>query len=296
LQLPCNLRAACCFQHRWQYGQKFVAARDGGADDRRPAHVAVQPLSAEHVRLAEVARAAAGLVDVAGEAGAAAVGRCAEDALDRGVQAAGLGLAEAARRAGGADAGAVQDLVGVDVADARDGGLIEQHSLDRGAGMPGERLLQRSGRETVAQRLGSLPAEERIGPARVGACQSDPAEPSCVVVVQAVCGAEPEDGPGGRVWHLSQHARGGMAAGEHGGAAGRQDELAGHLGVDEQAAGLRGPAAGFAQEQDQDLAPACYAADLVAVDVQLDRVVGSVEDLAVQDADSGDRHAGDARG
>jgi len=48
-------------------------------------------LPAEHVRRAEVTGAAAGLVDLAGEAAAAAVLRYAEDVLDRGVQAAGLG-------------------------------------------------------------------------------------------------------------------------------------------------------------------------------------------------------------
>jgi hypothetical protein len=86
-----------------------------------------------------------------------------------------------------------------------------------------------------------------------------------------------------------------VAAGEHGDVAGGQDELAGHLGVDEQAAGLPGRAAGFAQEQDQRLAAASYAADLVVHDVLLDRVCGSVEDLAVADLGCRDVHAGDAR-
>jgi hypothetical protein len=127
-------------------------ARDGRADDRRAAHIAGQALPAEHARPAEVTSAAAGLVDVAAEAGPAAIDGCAADALDGGVQAAGLGVAEAARRAGRVDAGAVQDLVGVDVADARDGGLVERDRLDR-AGMPGERLLQRGGREIPVQRV-----------------------------------------------------------------------------------------------------------------------------------------------
>jgi hypothetical protein len=45
-----------------------------------------------------------------------------------------------------------------------------------------------------------------------------------------------------------------MAAGEHGGTVARQDELAGHPRMDEQAAGLPSVAAGFPEVQDQDLA------------------------------------------
>jgi len=43
------------------------------------------------------------------------------------------------------DAGAVQGFVDVDVAEARDGGLVEQCCRDRARGVAGERLLQRSG-------------------------------------------------------------------------------------------------------------------------------------------------------
>ena len=87
-----------------------------------------------------------------------------------------------------------------------------------------------------------------------------------------------------------------MAAREHGRTIGGQDKLAGHHGMDEQAPGFPGPAAGRAEEQDQDLAPACYAADLVAVDIVPDRVAGPAGDLAVQDLERRDAHAGDARG
>ena len=110
--------------------------------------------------------------------------------------------------------------------------------------MPGERLPQRSGREVIVERVQAEPGQERVGPARVRAGRADPAEPPRVVVVQAACGAEPEDGPGGRVRHRPQHAGGGVTAGEHGDAAGGQDELAGHFRVDEQAAGIPLPLPG----------------------------------------------------
>jgi len=194
------------------------------------------------------------------------------------------------------DAGAIQDLVGVDVADARDGGLVEQDRLDGGAGMPGERLPQRGGREVIVERVRAEPGQERVGPARVRAGRADPAEPPRVVVIQAERRLEPEDGPGGRVRHRPQHARGGMAARERGGAIGGQDELAGHFRVDEQAAGIPTSLAGLAEEQDQDLAAACHPADLVIHYVLLDRVARSVEDLAVQDLERRDAHAGDVRG
>lgn len=86
-----------------------------------------------------------------------------------------------------------------------------------------------------------------------------------------------------------------MAAREHGGSIGGQDELAGHLGMDGQAAGFPGTAAGLAEEQDQDLAPACHAADLVA-GIMLDRVAEPAGDLAVADLERRDAHAGDAGG
>jgi hypothetical protein len=56
----------------------------------------------------------------------------------------------------------VQGLVGVDVADAGDDGLVEQHGLDRGAGVPGETVTEGGGRERLAQRLGPEPAQERV--------------------------------------------------------------------------------------------------------------------------------------
>jgi hypothetical protein len=162
--------------------------------------------------------------------------------------------------------------------------------------MPGERLPQRGGREVSAERVRAEPGQERVGPARVRAGRADPAEPPRVVVVQAAHRAEPEDGPDGRVRHRAQHARGGMAARERGGAIQGQDELAGHLRVDEQAAGIPTSLAGLAEEQDQDLAAACHTVYLMVHYVLLDRVARPIEDLAVQDLDRRDAHAGDARG
>ena len=166
---------------------------------------------------------------------------------------------EAAGRAGRVDAGVMQGLVGVDVADSRHDTLVQQHGLHRGPGMAGEALAQCRSREPLAKRFGPEPAKERVGGARLRAGQPDPAEPPGVVVVQAGGLVELEDGPGGRIRHRLQHAGSRVAPGDHGCLRHGDDELAGHLRVDEQAAGV-------IERQDQDFAAAAGPADPVPSD------------------------------
>src|SRR5437899_5979629 len=59
---------------------------------------------------------------------------------------------EARRAAAGADAGPEEDLVRVDVAEARNPALVHDQGLDRGATRPGQRE-ERIGRERVAERI-----------------------------------------------------------------------------------------------------------------------------------------------
>ncbi len=69
-------------------------------------------------------------VDVVGDGGAAELDGVGEDLLEGGVEADELGAGEAAGVAGGADAGAEEAFVGVDVADAVEDGLVEEGGLD----------------------------------------------------------------------------------------------------------------------------------------------------------------------
>jgi len=61
--------------------------------------------------------------------------------------------ASAGRRPGGMDAGAVQGFVDVDVAGARDGGLVEQCCRDRARGWRASASCGAAGREPVLQRV-----------------------------------------------------------------------------------------------------------------------------------------------
>lgn len=107
------------------------AARDLRTDDHGAAHGAWLALPPEYLRVIEIACPAAEIVDVAGEAGAASRDRAVQNGPDRGKQAVNLTLAQVAGPPGGMDACMMQALVGVDVADAGDDGLVEQYGLDR---------------------------------------------------------------------------------------------------------------------------------------------------------------------
>ena len=71
-------------------------------------------------------------VDVVGDGGAAELDGVGEDFDEGGAEAGEFGAGEAAGLAAGADAGAEEALVGVDVADAVEQGLVEQGGFDGG--------------------------------------------------------------------------------------------------------------------------------------------------------------------
>jgi hypothetical protein len=77
-----------------------------------------------------------------------------------------------------------------------------------------------------------------------------------------------------------------VASGEHGRAGRGEDELPGHLRVDQQAAGA-------VQEQDQDLAAAADPANPMAGGAASGDSIWLREDLAVQDAHGQGAPAGD---
>ena len=100
-------------------------AADGGCADE--AGLAGAPVDL----VPELEEAAGALgVDVVGDGGAAEADGVAEDFDQRGAQAGQLGAGEAGGLAGGADGGAEERLVGVDVADAVEQGLVEQRGFD----------------------------------------------------------------------------------------------------------------------------------------------------------------------
>ena len=103
------------------------AADRGGADE---AGLAGAPVDA--VLELEEAAGAFG-IDVVGDGGAAEADGVAEDFDERGAQAGQFGAGEAGGLAGGTDGGAEEALVGVNVADAVEEGLVEQRGLDGGA-------------------------------------------------------------------------------------------------------------------------------------------------------------------
>jgi hypothetical protein len=111
--------------HRPGLGAVMAAGSAGRSWLRGPrpscqgaAHASGLALAPEYLRVVEVTCPAAEVVEVGGDAGAAGLDGAAEDGLDRRVQAAGLGQGEGTGLAGGVDAGVMQGLVGVDVADA----------------------------------------------------------------------------------------------------------------------------------------------------------------------------------
>jgi hypothetical protein len=118
----------------------------------------------------------------------------------------------------------------------------------------GEAVPESRDRERLGQRLGPEPAQERVGCARPGSGQADPAKPPRVVVVQTGGLVEPEDA---RVVAFGSGSSmlGWVTSGDHGG-----DELPGHLQVDQQSAGA-------VERQDQDLAAAAEPVDEMAGDV-----------------------------
>jgi hypothetical protein len=138
-----------------------------GTDDHGPAGLARLPLPSEHLRMIQVSRPAAEVVDVPGEAGPAGLDRVVQDGSDRGVQAACLGQAQAAGPPRGVDPRVMQGLIGVDVADAGDDSLVEQHGLD-GARASRVRLSRRAATVKAAP-SGSDPSRRRNGSLAQGA-------------------------------------------------------------------------------------------------------------------------------
>ena len=69
-------------------------------------------------------------VNVVGDRGAAEFDGVGEDLLECGVEAHEFGAGEFAGRAAGADGGSEEALVGVDVADAVEDGLVEERGFD----------------------------------------------------------------------------------------------------------------------------------------------------------------------
>ena len=100
-------------------------AADGGCADE--AGLAGAPVDAVF-QLKEAARAVG--IDVIGDGGASELDGVAENIDKRGAQAGEFGAGEARGLAGGTDGGAEERLVGVDVADAVEEGLVEQRGLD----------------------------------------------------------------------------------------------------------------------------------------------------------------------
>jgi len=116
-----------------------AAASEGDAADGRGADeagLAGAPVDAV-LELEEAARTIG--IDVVGDGGAAEPDGVAEDLDERGAQAGQLGAGETGGLASGAEAGAEERLVGVDVADAVEERLIEQRGLDRRAARMEER-------------------------------------------------------------------------------------------------------------------------------------------------------------
>lgn len=71
-------------------------------------------------------------IDVIGDRGSAQTNGVLEDLAECETEALEFSAGEAARHAAGVDAGAEEALVGIDVADAGEEGLIEKGGLDRG--------------------------------------------------------------------------------------------------------------------------------------------------------------------
>jgi hypothetical protein len=103
-------------------------ALDGGSADEAGLAGALVDLVAE---LEEAADAVG--VDVVGDGGAAELNGVAQDFDEGGAEPDELGAGEARGLAARADVGEEEGLVGVDVADAVEQGLVEQRGLDGGA-------------------------------------------------------------------------------------------------------------------------------------------------------------------
>src|SRR5262245_40930256 len=157
-----------------------AAQADDG--DRGAAARARLALAAVDAKLFLVAARLAVAADVVADGRAAPVDRLAQHLRDRLAQAVGLGAAQVAAAPRGVQPGAEQRLVGVDVADAGDDALAEQHRLDGalGAGQrraPGGRgQLERLRPQAVApeqrlQRLGPLVPAHAAEAARVAEAQ-----------------------------------------------------------------------------------------------------------------------------
>ena len=90
------------------------------------------------------------------------------------------------------DAGAPERLADVDVAEARDHALVEEHGLDRGDAA-GEARGEVAGVEAVAERLGAEAGEQAVGLERGGRPEVDGAEAAGVVQRDPGAAVEVED-------------------------------------------------------------------------------------------------------
>ncbi len=150
----------------------------------------------------------AGGVDVIGDGGAAEFDGAGEDLLEGGVEAGELGAGEAPGGAAGADAGAEEGFVGVDVADAVQDGLVEECGFD------GELAAAEEFGEGFRGDGGGFGAG-----AGVGAEGTEAAEAAGVDEAEFAAVGEGEDGVG---------------VGGPGDLGGGDEEAAGHAEVDEE--------------------------------------------------------------
>ncbi len=90
---------------------------------------------------------------------------CFEDFLQRGAEAGEFVAGEASGVAAGADAGVVEGLVGVDVADAVEEGLVEERGLDGGLAVAeeGDEVFERDGEGFAAGAGVRVPWRRRAG-------------------------------------------------------------------------------------------------------------------------------------
>ena len=105
-------------------------AAEDCASDRRPAACAGFAPPAVDAVLELKEAADAGCVDVVRDRGAAELDGSAENGLQRCVEFGQAGAGDAAGGRGGADAGAEEAFVGVDVAYPEEQGLVEKCGLD----------------------------------------------------------------------------------------------------------------------------------------------------------------------